>query len=74
MNKEEIALIIAQNGLLTAATIMTAKATKLRKKASSSAGDTAAKLNKDATKAEKLATALRIANDGIIQYQVETSE
>lgn len=74
MGKEEVALIIAQNGLGTASTLLTAKAARLRKKAASATGDAAAKLNRDATKAEKLATALRIANNGIAEYQAETSE
>lgn len=74
MDKEMIALIIAGNGLGTAVTLLTAKAARLRKKASSTSGDAAAKLNRDAVKAEKLATALRIANEGITQYQIETSE
>lgn len=74
MDKEMIALIIAQNGLGTAVTLLTAKAARLRKKAANATGDVATKLNRDATKAEKLATALRIANEGIVQYQAETSE
>lgn len=76
MDKEAVALIIAQNGLGTAATLLTAKATRLRKRAASAnvSADVATKLNREATKAEKLATAMRIANEGITQYQAETSE
>lgn len=76
MNKEEVALIIAQNGLGTAVTLLTAKAARLRKRAASAnvSADVATKLNREATKAEKLATALRIANNGIAEYQAETSE
>lgn len=74
MDKETIALIIAQNGLKTTATLITAKAVRLRAKAGKTADETVkAKLLSDADKASKLATALRIADEGINQYQVETS-
>lgn len=74
MDKEAIALIIAGNGLKTANTLFTVKAAKLRVKAGRASGDEAAKLNKAASKAEKLAKALQIADEGITQYQAETSE
>ncbi len=73
MDKETITLIIAQNGLKTAATILTAKATKQEKKASS-ATDPAEKtrLTKDAAKTRKLAAALSAADQGITTYISET--
>ncbi|MBS1791727.1 MAG: hypothetical protein JST85_28725 [Acidobacteria bacterium] len=73
MDKETIALIIAQNGLKTAATILTAKAGKQEKKAAS-ATDAAekTKLTKDAAKTRKLAAALAAADQGITTYISET--
>ncbi len=67
-----IALIIAQNGLGTATAILSAKAVKLRKLADKGGPD-AMKLAKQAKKVENLATALKIANEGISEYQAETS-
>lgn len=74
LDKEAIALIIAQNGLATAATLLNAKAAKLRKKFDKATGDAKAELGTQIRNTEKLATALRLANDGIIQYQIETAE
>lgn len=75
MNKETIALIIAQNGLGTAATLLSAKAVKLKKQWEKAKDDAArAAIQKQITKANKLAVALKIANDGIIQYQIDTAE
>lgn len=73
MDKETIALIIAQNGLKTAATILAAKAAKQEKKAAS-ATDAAekSKLTKDAAKTKKLAAALAAADQGINTYISET--
>lgn len=74
MDKEMIALIIAQNGLGTAATILAVKATKLKKKLEKAKTPEETKsIASDISKTDKLATALRIANDGIIQYQAETA-
>lgn len=74
MDKETIALIIAQNGLGTAATILAVKAAKLKKKLDKAkTPEDSRQIESDITKTEKLATALRIANEGIIQYQAETS-
>lgn len=74
MDKETIALIIAQNGLKTASGLVAARAARLLKK-SESATDPAvkAKLKSDAENAKKLATALTIADAGITQYQIETA-
>ena len=73
MDKETIALIIAQNGLKTASTILTAKAAKQEKKAATTA-DTAekARLTKDAARTKKLAAALVAADQGINTYISET--
>lgn len=73
MDKETVALIIAQNGLKTAATILAAKAAKQEKKAAT-ATDPAqkTKLTKDAVKTKKLAAALSAADQGITTYISET--
>lgn len=75
MDKETIALIIAQNGLSTAATLLNAKAAKLKKQWEKAKNDAArAAIQRQITKANKLAVALKITNDGIIQYQIDTAE
>lgn len=72
MDKETITLVIAQNGLGTAVTLLTTKAIKLHRKAESTTDPaTKAKLESDAKKAEKLAGAMKIANDGVTQYIAE---
>ncbi len=73
MDKETITLIIAQNGLKTAATILAAKAAKQEKKAAG-LGDSPekTKMTKDAAKAKKLAAALAAADQGISTYISET--
>lgn len=73
MDKETVALIIAQNGLKTAAAILAAKAAKQEKKADT-ATDAAlkTKLVKDAAKTKKLAAALSAADQGITTYIAET--
>lgn len=75
MDKETIALIIAQNGLATAASILAAKVAKLQKLAAKEA-DAAklAALNKQIKCATKLSAALKAANDGITEYQVLVAE
>ena len=74
MDKETIALIIAQNGLGTAASILAAKATRLQKLAAKET-DTIklAALNKQIRCATKASAALKAANDGIAEYQAETA-
>lgn len=74
MDKETIALVIAQNGLGTAATILLAKKIKLEKqhgKAKTPAE--AGKLAEQARRVEKLAIALKAADDGIKQYTAEVA-
>lgn len=72
MDKETIALIIAQNGLKTAATILATKAAKQEKKADTAVdGAAKAKLVKDSSKAKKLAAALAAADAGISTYLSE---
>lgn len=74
MDKETIALIIAQNGLGTAATILTVKVAKLEKTlAKTTDAEQIMSLTKKIASTKNLATALRIANDGITQYQAETA-
>ena len=72
MNKLTIALIIAQNGLRTAATLLTANATKDdasgAKAADKKEGD---RLRKKASKAKKLAQVLSAADAGITAYLSE---
>lgn len=73
MDKETITLIIAQNGLKTAAAILATKAAKQEKKADTATDATIkAKLIKDSTKAKKLAAALAAADQGISTYISET--
>lgn len=73
MDKETITLIIAQNGLKTAATILAAKAAKQEKKAAGLADSTEkTKMAKNAAKAKKLAAALAAADQGIATYLSET--
>jgi hypothetical protein len=75
MDKETIALIIAQNGLGTASTLLAAKSAKLKKQLDKEGDDVKrAALEKKITKAEHLSTALRIANEGIVEYQVAIAE
>lgn len=75
MDKETVALIIAQNGLLTASTLLMAKRARLEKQhAKAKTPQEAGRIAEQMRKAEKLATALRIANSGIVEYQAETSE
>ncbi|MGE0886119.1 MAG: hypothetical protein AB7P14_21500 [Blastocatellales bacterium] len=74
MDKETIALIIAQNGLRAASTILSAKSAKLEKQlAKAKDKQEQAKLTKDANKAKKLAAALLAADEGITAYLRETA-
>ena len=69
MNKLTIALIIAQNGLKTAAGLLIANATKTEGQASSATDKAQAdKLKKKAGKQRKLAQALSAADAGISAY------
>lgn len=76
MDKETVALIIAQNGLKTASLLLAAKVTKLEKQLAKAGDDKAAstKLNKDITKAKKLVAALSAADDGLTSYLTQTSD
>ena len=74
MDKLTLALIIAQNGLSTAAAALTAKANKLNTQAAAATGAEATKLKKQADKSKKLAAALTAANAGITSYLTDTSE
>ncbi|MGH9938302.1 MAG: hypothetical protein ACREAM_18825 [Blastocatellia bacterium] len=69
MDKETTIIIIAQNGLKTAATLFKSKSVKLEKQAEK-AGDPAAKskLAKEAAKAKKLAAILTSADEGLAAY------
>lgn len=76
MDKETIALVIAQNGLNTAATLLTAKAAKLERQLAKAGNDKAAasKLTKDIAKTKKLVAALSAANDGLTSYLTKTGD
>ncbi|MEK7830972.1 MAG: hypothetical protein AAB401_07800 [Acidobacteriota bacterium] len=72
MDKETIALIVAQNGLKNAAAILATKAAKQEKKADTAVnGEAKAKLVKDSGRAKKLAAALAAADKGISAYLSE---
>lgn len=74
MDKLTLALIIAQNGLSTAAAALTAKSNKLNTQAAAATGADATKLKKQADKAKKLAAALTAANAGVTSYLTDTGE
>ncbi|HEX8150733.1 MAG TPA: hypothetical protein VF591_26350 [Pyrinomonadaceae bacterium] len=65
MDRLTLALVIAQNGLRTAASLLAAKAAK-----GESSNDP--KTKKDAAKAKKLAAALTAADTGITSYLTDT--
>jgi CRISPR/Cas system CMR-associated protein Cmr5 small subunit len=74
MDKETTILIIAQNGLTTAAALFTAKATKLEKQADKATDPaTKTKLTKQAAKTRKLAAVLTSADTGITTYLKDTA-
>ncbi len=74
MDKETTILIIAQNGLKTAATLISAQAAKLEKQAAKTEDkQAAAKLMKKAAKRKKLAAALTASDEGIIAYIRESA-
>jgi len=72
MDRITLALVIAQNGLRTAAGLLTAKASKAESQAAAASGAEAAKLKKDAAKSRKLASALNAADAGITSYLTDT--
>lgn len=76
MDKETLALIIAQNGLKTASLLLTSKVAKLEKQLPKAASDKAAttKLTKEITKIKKLAAALAAADDGLSSYLAKTGD
>lgn len=74
MDKITITLIIAQNGLRTAAGLLLAKATKAETQAAAATGAEATKLTKQAAKAKKLAAALNAADTGITSYMADSDK
>lgn len=74
MDKETIVLIVAQNGLSTAATLLTASTRKIEKQLLKETDDAKrALLERKLTRAKKLATALTIADASVSQYFAETA-
>lgn len=75
MNKEMTILIIAQNGLKTAATLFASKAARLEKKLKNLTDKKEiAALNKRLGKAKKLASILTAADEGITAYMRESAD
>lgn len=75
MNKEMTILIIAQNGLKTAATLFASKAARLEKKLKNLTDKKEiAALNKRLGKAKKLASILAAADEGITAYMRESAD
>jgi hypothetical protein len=75
MDKETTILIIAQNGLKTAATILNANALKQEKKVAKALdAQDKSKLSKKASKTKKLAAILISADEGITAYLREKEE
>lgn len=72
MDKETIALIVAQNGLATAATVLLVNAALLEKRIPTAKPADQAKLKKDLAAKKKLAAALKAADTGLSQYMAET--
>ncbi len=75
MNKEMMILVIAQNGLKTAAAYFTSKALKVEKQLNkeSDKGEIA-RLKKSFGKAKKLSSILMAADEGITAYMQESVE
>ncbi len=73
MDKENIALVIAQNGLKTAATLLLAKKIKLEKQLSKAKLEEQDALRQRILKAEKLAIALNSADAGINEYTAQVA-
>lgn len=76
MDKETVALIIAQNGLKTASLLLSVKVTRLEKQLAKAGNDkpTATKLTKEINKTKKLAAALAAADDGLASYLSKTGD
>ena len=75
MNRETIALVIAQNGLSTAVTILKSKAAKQEKAAEKATDKTQkAQLANAAKSTLKLVAALIAADEGIKSYLVNSPE
>jgi hypothetical protein len=74
MDRITLALVIAQNGLRTAATLLAAKAAKAEAQSASGTGADATKAKKEAAKAKKLAAALSAADTGITSYLTDTEK
>ena len=74
MDRITLALVIAQNGLRTAAGLLTAKATKAESQAAAASGAAATRLKKEAAKSRKLASALNAADAGITSYLTDTEK
>ena len=74
MDRITLALVIAQNGLRTAATLLAAKAAKAEAQAGSATGADATKAKKEAAKARKLAAALSASDTGITSYLTDTEK
>ncbi len=75
MDRETTILIIAQNGLKTAATLMSAKAARAEKQAEKASDPAVAtKLKKSAAKFKKLASVLTASDEGITAYLKEREE
>ncbi len=73
MDRETIALIIAQNGLSTAATILKNKAAKQQKAADKATDNTEkTRLTNAANGTLKLVAALQAADEGIKSYMVNS--
>lgn len=69
MDKEMIAIVIAQNGLGTAASLLTAKARKIEKQIEKAKDDAAIEqLQKSLTSTRKLIAVLEAANVGVNEY------
>ena len=73
MDRLTLALIIAQNGLRTAAALLSARSAKAESQAGSASGADATKLKKDAARAKRLAAALTAADTGITSYLTESA-
>lgn len=73
MDKETIALIIAQNGLGTAAALLIGKKVRLERQLAKAKPEDQDAIRQKIQNTEKLAVALRLANEGIVSYQAETA-
>ncbi|MBO0724315.1 MAG: hypothetical protein J2P52_01845 [Blastocatellia bacterium] len=74
MDKETTIIIIAQNGLKTAAAYFTSKAAKLDKQVDKATDSTTkSKLTKDSAKTKKLASILDAADQGLTSYLAESA-